>query len=140
LGGIIETLVGSLGMGGERTYYLTTTAYADQFVSTGFRWDFLVYSATAIYAGYYFIVKRQFKDIFYIQLFNIYVIANAFWVLVIRASFSNRFAYLSWFLMAIIIFYPFFKQQFFVKQQKVLAYTMLGYAGFTYFMFLIGKI
>ena len=39
----------------------------------------------------------------------IYLTANAFWILVIRSSFSNRFAYLSWFLMAIIIFYPFFK-------------------------------
>jgi hypothetical protein len=63
--------------------------------------------------------------------------ANAFWILVIRANFSNRFAYLSWFLMAVIVFYPFFKMKFFKKQNKVLAYTILGYFGFTYLMFLI---
>ncbi len=140
LGGFWESLFAGLGFGGERTNYLTDTTTAEQFASTGFRWDFLVYSASAVYAGYYFIVKKNFKDPLYIQLFNIYVTANAFWIFIIRASFSNRFAYLSWFLMAFIIFYPFLKERFFTKQQKVLGYTMLGYVGFTYFMFLIGKI
>ncbi|UMB55462.1 EpsG family protein [Lutibacter sp. A64] len=133
-GGAIESLIMSIGLGGERTGYLTMQGFEDQFSSTGFRWDFLLYSAAAVFAGYYFIIKRGFNDTVYMQLFNMYVTANAFWILVIRAAFSNRFAYLSWFLMAIVIFYPFFKQQFFVKQQKVLAYTVLVYYGFTYFM------
>ncbi|MBI9041551.1 EpsG family protein [Lutibacter sp.] len=136
-GSFIENIFLSLGISDQRVSYLTMSEFDDQFSSLGFRWDFLVYSAAAIYAGYYFIIKLKFKDKIYIQLFNIYVTANAFWILVIRASFSNRFAYLSWFLMAIIIFYPFFKQQFFKQQQKVLAYLVLAYFGFTYFMFLI---
>ncbi|UMB60344.1 EpsG family protein [Lutibacter sp. A80] len=134
LGGFWESLFASLGFGGERLSYLGNAIDKSQFSKTGFRWDFLVYSAAAVYAGYYFIFKKHFNDKMYHQLFNIYLTANAFWILVIRSSFSNRFAYLSWFLMAIIIFYPFFKQQFFVKQQKVLAYTVLLYYGFTYFM------
>lgn len=136
-GGIWESLFISLGYGGSRAGYLTMEGFEDQFSSTGFRWDFLLYSAAAVFAGYYFIIKKNFKDPLYIQLFNMYVTANAFWILVIRASFSNRFAYLSWFLMAIIIFYPFFKQQFFKQQNKVLAYTILFYYGFTYFMTMI---
>jgi len=136
-GGLLEPFFMSLGFGGDRAGYLTMNEFDDQFSSTGFRWDFLVYSMAAVYAGYYFIVKRKFKDTKYIQLFNIYVSANAFWILVIRASYSNRFAYLSWFLMAVIIFYPFFKKQFFKKQQKVLAYIIILYFGFTYSMFLI---
>jgi len=135
LGGAIESLFASLGFADERINYLTSTEFKDSFSSTGFRWDFLVYSATALFAGYYFIVKKNFNDKVYIQLFNIYVIANAFWVLVIRASFSNRFAYLSWFLMAIVIFYPFFKKQFIRNQQTILAYVVLAYFGFTYFMY-----
>lgn len=135
-GSIMVSIIMSIGFGGDRVGYLTMQGFEDQFSSTGFRWDFLLYSASAVYAGYYFIIKKNFKDPLYIQLFNIYVIANAFWILVIRASFSNRFAYLSWFLMAILIFYPFFKQQFFKQQQKVLAYTIIAYFGFTYFMFL----
>ena len=127
----------SLGFGDDRTSYLTDTRFADQFSAVGFRWDFLAYSATAVFAGYYFIIVKKFEDKIYIQLFNIYVTANAFWVLLIRASFSNRFAYLSWFLMALVIFYPFFKAAFFKDQPKVLARTIIGYFGFTYFMFLI---
>ncbi|MCF6168480.1 EpsG family protein [Lutibacter sp.] len=139
LGSFWENLFMSIGFGGDRLAYLTDDRYLDQFSSLGFRWDFLLYSATAVYAGYYFIIKKKFNDKVYIQLFNIYLIANSFWVLVIRSSFSNRFAYLSWFLMALVTFYPFFKKQFFKKQQKVLAYTLLVYFGFTYIMFLIGK-
>ena len=133
-GGVWESLFASLGYGGSRAGYLTMNNYDDQFSSIGFRWDFLLYSASAVFAGYYFIIKKNFNDKVYHQLFNMYLTANAFWILVIRASFSNRFAYLSWFLMAIIIFYPFFKEQFFKNQQKVLGYTILAYFGFTYIM------
>jgi hypothetical protein len=133
-GGVFETFFLSLGIGGDRVAYLNLEGFEDQFSSTGFRWDFILYSSAAIYTGYYFIIKKNFKDAVYIQLFNIYVTANAFWILMIRATFSNRFAYLSWFLMAVIIFYPFFKQQFFKQQQNVLAYTVLLYFGFTYIM------
>ena len=137
LGGFWESLFMSLGFGDDRTSYLTDTRFADQFSSVGFRWDFLAYSATAVFAGYYFIIVKKFEDKIYIQLFNIYVTTNAFWILLIRASFSNRFAYLSWFLIALVIFYPFFKAAFFKDQPKVLARTIIGYFGFTYFMFLI---
>ena len=137
-GGVFENLFASLGFQEDRLSYLTEgNINNDNFAYTGFRWDFLIYSASAVFAGYYFIIRKKFKDKIYIQLFNIYVIANAFWILVIRANFSNRFAYLSWFLMAIVIFYPFFKQRFFQNQNKALAYTILGYFGFTYLMFLI---
>jgi hypothetical protein len=138
LGSVFEVFFASLGFGDDRLRYLIDgNVNNDTFAYTGFRWDFLIYSASAIFAGYYFIIRRNFKSPIYIQLFNIYAIANAFWILVIRANFSNRFAYLSWFLMAVIIFYPFFRMKFFKNQNKVLAYTILGYFGFTYLMFLI---
>lgn len=138
-GGVLESFFMGFGIAGKRTQYLNMTGFEDQFSSIGFRWDFLIYSAAAVFVGYYFIIKKGFKDAAYIQLFNIYVTANAFWILIIRATFSNRFAYLSWFLMALIIFYPFFKKKFFKKQQKVLAYAILVYFGFTYFMTMILK-
>jgi hypothetical protein len=140
LGSFWENFFTSLGFGGERINYLVDDRFQDRFSSIGFRWDFLAYSASAVFTGYYFIFKKKFNDKRYIQLFNIYLIANAFWILVIRASYSARFAYLSWFLMAIVIFFPFFKQRFFKNQGKVLAFTMLGFSGFTFFLFLIGKL
>lgn len=134
LGSFWENLIISIGFGDERMYYLTDTTYADSFSSIGFRWDFLLYSSSAVYAGYYFVVKRGFRDMIYNQILNIYLATNTLWVLVIRASFSNRVAYLSWFLMAVVIFYPLLKQKFFDNQQQRLAYLLLGYFAFTYLM------
>ena len=52
---------------------------------------------------YNHIFVKKFDDKLYKQLFAIYLIVNGFWVLIIRANFNNRFAYLSWFMLAIII-------------------------------------
>ncbi|HMQ45454.1 MAG TPA: EpsG family protein, partial [Mariniflexile sp.] len=63
-----------------------------------------------------------------------YLICNGFWILVIKANYSNRFAYLSWFMMALVIVYPFLKQTFFKYQYIILGNVILLYFGFTYFM------
>jgi hypothetical protein len=134
-GGFWENFFASLGFEEDRLSYLTEgNVNNDDFSSTGFRWDFLLYSATAVYAGWYFIVKKGFEDKIYYWLFNIYVFANAFWILVIRANFSNRFAYLSWFMMALVIIYPFLKIELMKNQHKVLAKVMLIYFAFTFLM------
>lgn len=134
LGSVFIALFTSLGFGDDRlAEYLTGSIQSD----TRFRWDFLFYSAFPIFAGWYFIVKKQFNDTFYNQIFNTYLVCNAFWVLVIRANFSNRFAYLSWFLMAIIIIYPLLKKQFFNNQQIIIAKVVTAYFAFTFLMFLI---
>ena len=134
-GGFWESFFASLGFEDERISYLTHgNINDDDFGSTDFRWDFLLYSATAVFAGWYFIVKKQFNDKIYFTLFTTYVFANAFWILVIRANFSNRFAYLSWFMMALVIVYPFLKQELIPRQHKVLAQVMLAYVAFTFVM------
>jgi len=46
-------------------------------------------------------------DPFYARLVNTYLFANAVWILVINATCSNRFAYLSWFMMPWVLLYPF---------------------------------
>lgn len=137
-GGVFQTFILELDFLDSRVIYLTNSDVFNQNnLNTGFRWDFLLYSVAAVWFGYYFILKHKFKDKLYTQLFNIFLITNGFWILVIRANFSNRFAYLSWFLMSLIIFYPFFKKRFFKNQQSVLILCILSYFGFTYLMFLI---
>lgn len=133
-----ESFFGSLGLGDDRVNdYLTSNAETQsQFSATGFRWDFVLYSASAVYAGYYYIVKRGFQDKFYTHLWGTYMIANAFWILVIRANFSNRFAYLSWFLMAVVIAYPIFKVKFWEEHYKTVGRIFFAYYLFTYIMFL----
>jgi len=100
----------------------------------GFRWDFLFYSSFGVVAGWYYIFKLKLKDNFYVRLYNTYLVANAFWILVIRANFSNRFAYLSWFFMALIIAYPWAKYSFTNRQHQKFGWIMLAYIGFTYYM------
>lgn len=79
------------------------------FSHSGFRWDFLLYSATGIWMIYYVTVTRKIKDRIYQVLGNTYIIANAFWILFIYAKFSDRFARMSWILMPVILFYPLVK-------------------------------
>lgn len=100
----------------------------------GFRWDFLLYSAVGIFASWYFIFVKKFEDKIYFSICNIYIIANAFWVLVIRASYSNRFAYLSWFLLALVIIYPLLKSKIYENQHKVIGTITIFYFGFTYLL------
>lgn len=131
--GLWENLLASL-VEDERSEYLTKEVEEGRFSQTGFRWDFLIYGATGVIAGWYYIFKKKIDDVFYIRLYNIFLFANAFWILVIRANFSNRFAYLSWFLLALVIVYPWGKYYFEKDQHKKLGWIMLAYFGFTYFM------
>ncbi|UQB67447.1 EpsG family protein [Epilithonimonas zeae] len=136
-GGMWANFFSSLGFAEDRTQgYLTggSDEYNSQFSQTGFRWDFLLYSASAIFAGWYFIFKKNIIDRFYIHMLGIYCIANAFWILVITAAFSNRFAYLSWFLMPAVIAYPMFRYKIWKDQYKVFAVILVLYFMFTFFM------
>lgn len=129
-----------LGFGQEdklQTYFGDKEQFIEQFAYVGFRWDFLVYSSLSVLISYYFIFIKRINDSYYRQLTNIYLLSNAFWILVIRASFSNRFAYLSWFMMGIIIIYPFLKQVYWKNQFSIIGMITLLYYSFTYFMNLI---
>ncbi len=137
-GSIFQSLLGSVFSDNERSVaYLTKgNINNDNFSSTGFRWDFVLYSSSAVFAGYYYIFKKNIKDRFYIHLYGTFLIANAFWILVIKANFSNRFAYLSWFLMAPVIIYPVLKYKFVDDQYRVVGKLTLAYYLFTYVMYL----
>lgn len=76
------------------------------FATSSFRIDFVFYSAIVIYLGYYFIYKIQFKDEFFRKMFNVYIISNTIWLYFIYFPYTNRVAYLSWFLIPILIVYP----------------------------------
>ena len=133
-GSFFQTIFASL-FEDDRVSYLTEgNINNDNFSSTGFRWDFLIYSASAVYAGYYYIFKKGFSNKFYNILYSTYLLTNAFWVLVIKANFSNRFAYLSWFMMALVIVFPLLKLNIMPYQNRVLAYIFLIYFSFTFYM------
>ncbi len=105
-----------------------------------FRWDFLLYSSMPILLGWYTLFVRKVYNNTYLILLGTYMYANAFWILVIRDLFSNRFAYLSWYLYPIVLAYPLFNLPIFEKNhsQKV-AWVLLAHYGFTMVMWMLGK-
>lgn len=144
LGGVLENFFLGIGIIDDDRiigYLSKSDEYLDKIIEVkrGFRWDFIVYSALGVFAGWYYIVKKKFDDATYNQLFSIYLMSNGLWVLVIRSNFSNRIAYLSWFLLGIIIIYPLLKNNFFIKQNVVISKIIFAYFMITYLLDLIIK-
>lgn len=94
---------------------------------------FLLYSSMPILLGFYILQKRKITDRIYVILLNTYILANAFWIIVINASFSNRFAYLSWFLYPIVLVYPLLKLSIWKDQSRKTALILMFHCSFTYF-------
>lgn len=103
-------------------------------VKAGFRIDFILYSIMPIIMAWYVSMRRNFKDKMYNIIASTYILANSFWIMVIRSEQSNRFAYLSWFLYPIVIAYPLLRMNIWEDQDKKLAIILLLYSGFTFFM------
>lgn len=133
-GSAITSLFAGLGFD-NRVSYLQTEASSEQFSHTGFRWDFLLYSMMPIVLGYYIVMRRGIRNATYEFLLNTYTLSNAFWVMVIRADYSNRFAYLSWFMYPMVLAYPLLKVNVWDKRQgEALSLIMFMHAAFTWFM------
>lgn len=77
-------------------------------------------------------------DPFYARLVNTYLMTNAFWILLIHAEFSNRFAYLSWFMMPWVLLYPFVPGRTIEHPRtKLIAATLCAHYLFTYIMVVV---
>lgn len=137
-GGPIEAFFTSLGFDDRMEGYSSANADATLFSSIGFRWDFLLYSAMPILLGYYVVIKRKIWDKNYLLLLHTYILCNSFWVMMIRAAFSNRFAYLSWFLYALVLIYPCLKLPIWKDQGKKVGLIVMAHLLFTLIMWLKG--
>ncbi len=132
-GGAIGNMVELLGFFDDRLANYGAQDDSDYGYYTGFRADFLLYSSLPIISGGYFIFKQKYIDPTYLWIYNIYIISNAFWVLMMYASFSNRFAQLSWFIMPIVLVYPWFKKRFWRNQENKLAGFLLVCYAYTFY-------
>lgn len=143
----------SLAVGGQIDAMLSAMSYDERLAENlqgdeadglvlehRFRWDFLIYSSMPILLAWYTIFKRKFYDNTYLLLLGTYMYANSFWVLAIRAIFSNRIAYLSWFIYPIVLAYPLLNFEVFKKKHsKKTALILLAHFGFTTILWLLGK-
>ena len=107
------------------------------FSRTGFRWDFLLYSAAPIVMIVYVCLWKGVTDNWYNALSVAYCLCNAFWIMVIRLPYSNRFAYLSWFMYPVIIAYPLINFPVREDQDRFTGWVLLAYAMFTVFMWFV---
>lgn len=103
------------------------------FSHTGFRWDFLLFSAMPILLGWYVTVKRAIVDRTYQLMLNTYIIANAVWIVFIYAAFCNRFAALSWSMYSYVLLYPLVRYNLWgTRQSKYTCYILLGQLAFLF--------
>lgn len=121
------------GMADERgAEYLTSTN--DWGGMSGFRYDFVLYSAAPVIVGWWVIFKKKLKSRRYNFLLNIYLLTNGIWMLCMYASFTNRIAYLSWFMLPIVLIYPYINEEISPRQGKYLSQIILAHLAFTLFM------
>ena len=130
----VEAFFTSLGFDDRMEAYSSKNIDASMFSSIGFRWDFLLYSSMPILLGYYVIFVRKVWDTNYLMLLHTYILCNSFWVMMIRASYSNRFAYLSWFMYAIVLAYPCLKFEIWEDQGKKTGLILMAHFVFLFYM------
>lgn len=101
-----------------------------------FRWDFILYGALPVLWSMFLWLKK-YADINYWWFVRIYLLANSFWVLVIRTAFSDRFAYMSWSLIPILLMYPL------LESNQIIANKLLIYkifvviiSGLTFYLYI----
>ena len=139
MGDIVSNFFASLGFD-DRLGYINADVDDDMFSRTGFRWDFVLYSIVPIVLGWYVILRKHIYNRTYLLFLGTYILANAFWIMIITAEYSNRFAYLSWFLYPIVLAYPLVKFPIWKnKQGRNVALIMMAHFAFTFGLFLIGK-
>lgn len=165
-GGAISNFFMGLGFDDRMTSYGSASNVENMettFSHTGFRWDFLLYSSMPVLMIWYVnkkcaesarITNKQdnsvpdgtgiIADAQSLRVFNIistvYLLCNSFWIMVINASYSNRFAYLSWFLYPLILAYAVIRLHIWKDQDRKAGYILMAHAGFTFFMYMIGKV
>lgn len=129
-----QNLFGGMADEQGQLYLMATEETTDAHM--GFRPDFVLYSAMPVWIGYQLEMKKKMVLSSTCRtLIHFYLTANSIWMLCMYASFTNRIAYLSWFVYPIVIIYPFLDKnnrdaKRFVKFRKAVLYHLY----FTLFM------
>lgn len=114
--------------------YLDLVVVQEEKGWSGFRIDFIIYSMTPIIMGLYAIFVKELSSKYYDFLLSIYLISNSIWLLCIYANFTNRIAYLSWFLLPLVLIYPVLHPKWGENRFRDFSYIMFAHLSFTLFM------
>ena len=105
---------------------------------SGFRLDFVIYSAMPVVVYWWVVFKRKLQiSKQYKCLIDIYLCTNGIWMLCMYAQFTNRIAYLSWFLYPIVLVYPILNENWGKTRYRTFANIMLAHLAFTLFMYFV---
>ena len=130
-----ELFAGILSDSGDSGANYLNPTNSDWGGKSGFRIDFVIYSAMPILVGYWAVYKKKLQlSKIYTCLLNLYMTLNGTWMLCMYASFTNRIAYLSWFLYPIVLIYPYLNENWGPTRYKDFSKVMLAHLGFTLFM------
>lgn len=114
--------------------YLTGSENMRTDIFGGFRIDFILYSAVPIIIGWTAAKMKHLLTPNYTFLLNLYMLINSMWLLCMYSEFTNRISYLSWFILPIVLVYPFLKENWGRSQYKTFRIVALGSLFFTLFM------
>ena len=115
-------------------HYLDTDVKNKVLQVSGFRPDFILYSAVPIFLGYYYIRTKKIESDTYNFLWCTYTLTNCVFLLCTYGTFINRIAYLSWLMLPFVLLYPFLYADLGYYQNRYLRYAVYGHLGFTLFM------
>lgn len=101
---------------------------------SGFRIDFVIYSIMPVLVGYWALFKKFVESRTYEFILSVYLITNSVWMLCMYANFTNRIAYLSWFMYPIVLIYPFLEKSMGDNRYKMLALAVFLHVMFTIMM------
>lgn len=125
VGNTVSSFFQNLGFDDRLGDYIADSERYATTAKSGFRIDFLIYSAMPVCMAWYSAVKHKTTDRTYNILACTYIYANAVWILLMNAAFSNRFAYLSWFMFPFVLIYPALKFNLWSKNQGSIASTLV---------------
>lgn len=114
--------------------YGTASVDSKMFSRLGWRWDFIIYSSMPIILGWYAVVKRNYYDWKYLLVLNVYTYANSFWLLINAVPYSNRFAYLSWFMYPVVLLMPLVKFRLWKSQPLITGLILIGALTFSFLL------
>lgn len=105
---------------------------------SGFRLDFVLYSSMPVLVGYWAIYKKKMQlSKFYCNLLNMYLCTNGVWMLCMYVEYTNRIAYLSWFIYPIVLIYPFLNEGWGSFRYSTFSKVAWAHLAFTLFMSLV---
>lgn len=135
IGNTLSSFFQGIGFDDRLDHYITLSEEYGLTEKTGFRIDFLIYSFMPILLAWRTVIRKNVYNKIYQTIACTYIYSNSFWILLMNAAFSNRFAYLSWFLYPFVLIYPAIKIDLWGNRQgsklsKIVLYQCL----FTVFM------